>query len=135
MEAKRDYGGFFIDGVEREGIFKVLEQKADELGGHCLVFEDFECVRCGGGDERLGLNFCVPPERGAQFLSGKCRPLVMINVRLCEDCIRWIASECVHESQLVDKVLGRLQWSTEDECGEEDKCGIVTPEFRSLSFR
>jgi len=132
MKAKRQYGGVFLDDVEMERIFKVLEQKADELGGHCLVFEDFECARCGGGDERLGLDLPVPADRGARFLSGKSRPLVMINVRLCEDCIRWTTADGAHESQLVHKVLGGLQWNPEGDFGEEDKCGIVTPVFKSL---
>ena len=65
MKAKRDYGGFFLDDAEMERIFGVLEQEADELGGHCLVFENFECTRCGGGDERLGMDFRVPTEKVA----------------------------------------------------------------------
>ena len=131
MNSRRDYGGNFMDNTELEEIFRVLEQKADELRGHCLVFEDFECARCGGGDERLGLDFRIPPEKGARFLNGVGHPLVMINVRLCEDCIRWVTAVSEHESQFVDKILGGLRWKPEGESGEEDKCGIVTPLFQS----
>ena len=132
MKAKRDYGAYFMGDAELDSIFKILEQKADELGGYCLVFEHFECIRCGEENPRFGLNFCVPPQQGAKYLSGKGRPLVMINLRLCEDCVIWVASECAHETQLVDKALGGLQWNNEDECGEEDKCELVTPVFQSL---
>jgi hypothetical protein len=132
MNTRRDYGGIFMDNTELEKIVRVLEQKADELRGHFLVFEDFECARCGGGDERLGLDLCVPPEKGTRFLNRAGRPLVMINVRLCEDCIRWVTAVSEHESQFVDKILGGLQWKPEGESGEEDKCGLVTPLFQSL---
>ncbi len=135
MKAKRDYGSFFIDDAELEQIFGVFDQKAEELGGHCLVFDNFECTRCGSGDGRLGLDLRVPTKKGAQFLNEKGRPLVMINVRLCEDCIRWTTADGAHESQFLNKVLSGLQWDPEGDRGEEDKCGIVTPAFKSLLSR
>ena len=108
MSTITEFGGAFMSDTQLWEIFSVLDPAAEALGGYARVFEDGQCFRCGGGDERSGMSVQIPPERGALFPDERNLPLVFVNIRLCGECIRWVAAVPAHEAELVEKVLGAI---------------------------
>ena len=108
MSTITEFGGAFMSDTQLWEVFSVLEPAAEALGGYARVFEDGQCFRCGGGDEKSGMFVQIPLERGAWFPDERDLPLVLVNIRLCDECIRWVATVPAHEAELVEKVLGAI---------------------------
>ena len=107
----RERDKFDSDYLAREvmkEIYSLLEPEAESLQGHFSIVDNFDCIRCQAFDDRIGLVLRIPPELGSLFADETGKPLVLINVRLCDECIRWITEDNTREAPFVRKIMSSL---------------------------
>ena len=100
-----DFDSMYLSREVMKEIHSTLGPAAEALGGHFMLIEDFNCFRCGVPDDRVGMDFRVPSELGLLYADDMGMPLIYLNVRLCDDCIRWVTADRAHEFELIKTVL------------------------------
>jgi len=114
MRESDKFDSEYLAPEEMKEVYSLLEPEAEALGGHISFFESFDCCRCDAFDDLKPVVFRVPPELGALFANESGSPLVLINVPLCDSCIRWITEDNTREATFVRKMMSSLSGRRED---------------------
>ncbi len=115
MRATKEHGGMNINEAELEKIFGSLRIYAESFGGHFRLIKGCECFRCGNGDGRPGMYIRIPPEKGTVFPFDNDLPLVVVNIRFCCECAKWLFAEDDHREMLVEQILDSIRVSSKGE--------------------
>ena len=109
-----DFDSYYLSREVMKKIYSTLRPAAEALGGHFTLIDDFHCFRCGVPDDRVGMDFRVPSDLALLYANDMGIPLVYLNVRLCDDCIRWVTAQSAHELEMIRRVLCSFCGETEN---------------------
>ena len=120
MEKENRFDGWcWVTKEQVKEVYSVLEPKAEALGGHFEILDEFPCHRCdewdGGPGSLVNMNFRVPPELGSLIPDETGKPLVFLNVPLCRKCIIKVTADDNLRMDLVKEyVIGGYSWRSEN---------------------